>query len=211
MASGQNVPYGLYISNSSDEDCFYADKKGDFYFKKETGRSWVHTDKWNFDHVCNVETVNAGQYFDVSVDNHDDRGLEVKVSAHIGVTVSDVMKWSYVNPDGNQAKVWMGITGGPGTGISMDGGVWYDKHGDLHLKISTCNVIPHMDFGAVLVINPKTVENLEKATPVDTAVATGIAEGATLGMVTKPPKILTQSVAVVHKLGDAIGGWVKKW
>jgi len=210
MSFGQTVPSGYYISNSSDEDCFYVDKYGNFSFKKETGKEWVHTDKWNFDHICNVETVNAEQGFDVSVDNHDGRGMEVKVSAHIGVTVSDVMKWSYVNPDGNQAKVWAGVDGGPGKGVSMDAGVWYDKHGDLHLKLSTCNVIPHVDFGGEVVINPKTLSNLEKPTPVDTAVATGIAEGATLGIVTKPPKILTQSVAVVHKLGNTVGGWLKK-
>jgi len=210
MSFGQTVPSGYYVSNSSDEDCFYVDKDGNFYFKKETGWSWVHTDKWNFDHICNVETVNAKQGFDVSVDNHDGRGMEVKVSAHIGVTVSDVMKWSYVNPDGNQAKVWVGADGGPGKGVSMDAGVWYDKHGDLHLKLSTCNVIPHVDFGGEVVINPKTLSNLEKPTSVDTAVATGIAEGATLGLVTKPPKILTQSVAVVHKIGNTVGGWLKK-
>jgi hypothetical protein len=210
MSFGQEVPSGYYVSNSSDEDCFYVDKDGNFYFKKETGWSWVHTDKWNFDHICNVETVNSKQGFDVSVDNHDDRGLEVKVSAHIGVTVSDVMKWSYVNPDGNQAKVWVGADGGPGKGVSMDAGVWYDKHGDLHLKLSTCNVIPHVDFGGVLVINPKTIDDLDKPTDVDRAVATGIAEGATLGIVTKPPKILTQSVAVVHKIGNTVGGWLKK-
>jgi len=209
MPTGQTVPAGYYVSNSSDEDCFYVDKDGNFYFKKETGWSWVHTDKWNFDHICNVETVNAKQGFDVSVDNHDGRGMEVKVSAHVGVTVSDVMKWSYVNPDGNQAKVWAGVDGGPGKGVSMDAGVWYDKHGDLHLKLSTCNVIPHVDFGGAVVINPKTLSNLEKPTPVDTAVATGIAEGATLGLVTKPPKILTQTVAVAHKAVNTVIGWFK--
>jgi hypothetical protein len=209
MTSNQEVPSGYYVSNSSDEDCFYVDGKGNFYFKKQTGEKWVHTDKWNFDHICNVETVNATQGFDASLDNHDGRGMEVKVSAHIGVTVSDLMRWSYVNPNGNQAKVWAGVDGGPGKGASMDAGVWYDKHGDLHLKLSTSNVIPHVDFGGVVVINPKTISDLEKPTAADKQFAKGFTEGATLGLASKPPKVLTQGVAVVDKVGKKVLSWFK--
>ena len=143
------------------------------------------------------------------VDTHDGRGFEVKVSAHVGVTVSSVMQWSYVNADGNQAKVWAGPTGGVGDGISMDAGVWYDKDGDLHMKLSTSGVIPHMAFGADLTINPKTVDDLDKPTAGDKAFAKGFTEGATFGIADKPPKVLTQGVAVVDKIGKKVLGWLK--
>ena len=209
MAVGQKVPSGYYVSNSKDEDCFFVDAKGNYYFKKEIGLKWSRTDKWNFDRICDVTTVNEEQGVSGDVDTHDGRGLEVKVSAHIGVTVSNVMKWSYVNPDGNQAKIWAGPTGGVGDGVSMDAGVWYDKNGDLHMKLSTSGVIPHMAFGAAITINPKTITDLEKPSADDKAFAKGFTEGATLGLASKPPKVLTQGVAVVDKMGKKVLGWLK--
>jgi hypothetical protein len=210
MTTGQTVPAGYYVSNSKDEDVFFVDPKGgNYYFKKETGKKWSYTDKWNFDHICDVTTVNEEQGVSGDINTHDGRGLEVKVSAHVGVTVSNVMKWSYVNPDGNQAKIWGGPSGGVGDGVSMDAGVWYDKNGDLHLKLSTSGVIPHMAFGAELTINPKTVDNLDKPTAGDKAFATGFTEGATLDIAKKPPKILVKTVATVHKLANTVAGWFK--
>ena len=41
MATGQTVPAGYYVSNSSDEDCFYVDKDGNFYFKKESITKYI--------------------------------------------------------------------------------------------------------------------------------------------------------------------------
>jgi hypothetical protein len=178
------------------------DKNGNFYFRKEIGKKWSRTDKWNFDHICDVETVNEEQGVSASVDSHDGRGFEVKVSAHIGVTVSDVMKWHYVNPDGNQATVWAGPEGGPGDGVSVDAGVWYDKDGNIHVKFSTCGVIPHVAFGADLVINPKTVENLDKPTDADKAFSKGLTEGLTLGIADKAPPVITHTVATLHKVAD---------
>ena len=209
MTTGQTVPAGYYVSNSKDEDCFFVDPKGNYYFKKEIGLKWSRTDKWNFDHICDVTTVNEEQGVSGDVNTHDGRGLEVKVSAHIGVTVSNVMKWSYVNPDGNQAKIWAGPTGGVGDGVSLDAGVWYDKNGDLHMKLSTSGVIPHMAFGTAITINPKTITDLEKPSADDKAFAKGFTEGATLGLASKPPKILTQGVAVVDKMGKKVLGWLK--
>ena len=203
--TGQNVPPGYYVSNSSDADVFYTDKDGNFYFRKETGYKWSRTDKWNFDHICDVETVNEEQGVSASVDSHDGRGFEVKVSAHIGVTVSDVMKWHYVNPDGNQATVWAGPEGGPGEGASVDAGVWYDKEGDIHVKLSTCGVIPHVAFGADLVINPKTVEDLDKPTEDDKQFSKGLTQGLTLGISDKAPPVITDSVATIHKVADDLG------
>ena len=203
MTTGQTVPSGYYVSNSKDEDVFFVDEKGNYYFKKSVGKKWATTDKWNFDHICDVTTVNEEQGVSGDINTHDGRGLEVKVSAHVGVSVSNVMKWSYVNPDGNQAKIWGGPSGGVGAGVSMDAGVWYDKNGDLHLKLSTSGVIPHVDFGGSVVINPKTVENLDKPTAEDTAFAKGFTEGATLGIAKKPPKILVQTVATGHKLTNS--------
>ena len=153
MTTGQTVPAGYYVSNSKDEDCFFVDPKGNYFFKKEIGKKWSRTDKWNFDNICDVTTVNEEQGVSGDVDTHDGRGLEVKVSAHLGVTVSSVMQWTYVNPDGNQAKVWAGPTGGVGDGVSMDAGVWYDKNGDLHLKLSTSGVIPHVAFGTAITLS----------------------------------------------------------
>ena len=209
MTPGQKVPAGYYVSNSKDEDVFFVDSKGNYYFKKETGQKWSRTDKWNFDHICDVTTVNEKQGVSADVDTHEARGYEDKVSAHVGVTVSSVMQWSYVNADGNQAKVWAGPTGGVGDGISMDAGVWYDKNGDLHMKLSTSGVIPHMAFGADLTINPKTVDDLDKPTAGDKAFAKGFTEGATFGIADKPPKVLTQGVAVVDKIGKKVLGWLK--
>ena len=209
MAVGQKVPSGYYVSNSKDEDCFFVDAKGNYYFKKEIGLKWSRTDKWNFDRICDVTTVNEEQGVSGDVDTHDGRGLEVKVSAHIGVTVSSGMQWTYVNPDGNQAKVWAGPTGGVGDGVSLDAGVWYDKNGDLHMKLSTSGVIPHMAFGTAITINPKTITDLEKPSADDKAFAKGFTEGATLGIADKPPKILTQGVAVVDKMGKKVLGWLK--
>ena len=203
--TGQKVPPGYYVSNSSDADVFYADKSGNFYFKKEIGDKWSRTDKWNFDHICDVETVNEEQGVSASVDSHDGRGIEVKVSAHIGVTVSDVMKWHYVNPDGNQATVWAGPEGGPGDGVSVDAGVWYDKEGNIHMKLSTCGVIPHVAFGTDLVINPKTVEDLGKPTDADKAFAKGLTQGLTLGISDKAPPVITHTVATLHKVADDLG------
>jgi hypothetical protein len=181
--TGQEVPSGYYVSNSSDADVFYVDKRGNFYFRKEIGKKWSRTDKWNFDHICDVETVNA----------------------HIGVTISDVMKWHYVNPDGNQATVWAGPEGGPGEGVSVDAGVWYDKNGDIHVKFSTCGVIPHLAFGTSLVINPKTVEDLDKPTADDKAFSKGLTQGLTLGIADKAPPVITHTVATLHKLADDLG------
>jgi len=209
MTTGQTVPAGYYVSNSKDEDCFFVDPKGNYFFKKEIGKKWSRTDKWNFDNICDVTTVNEEQGVSGDVDTHDGRGLEVKVSAHLGVTVSSVMQWTYVNPDGNQAKIWAGPTGGVGDGVSMDAGVWYDKNGDLHLKLSTSGVIPHVAFGTAITINPKTITDLEKPSADDKAFAKGFTEGATLGIADKPPKILTQGVAVVDKVGKKVLGWLK--
>ena len=209
MTTGQTVPPGYYVSNSVDEDVFCVTKTNNFYFKKARSKKWARTDSWNFDHLCDVETVNEVQGVSGDVNTHDGRGLEVSVSAHIGVTVSDVMKWHYVNPDGNQATLWAGPEGGPGKGVSMDVGVWYDKNGNVHMKLSASGVIPHFDFGGEVVINPKTVENLEKPTADDKAFAKGFTEGATLGIADKPPKILTQGVAVVDKVGKKVLGWFK--
>ena len=209
MTAGQKVPDGYYVSNSKDEDCFFVDPKGNYYFKKEIGKKWSRTDKWNFDNICDVTTVNEEQGVSGDVDTHDGRGLEVKVSAHIGVTVSNVMQWTYVNPDGNQAKVWAGPTGGVGDGVSMDAGVWYDKNGDLHLKLSTSGVIPHVAFGTAITINPKTITDLEKPSADDKAFAKGFTEGATLGLASKPPKVLTEGVAVADKVGKKVLGWFK--
>jgi hypothetical protein len=181
------------------------DKRGNFYFRKEIGKKWSRTDKWNFDHICDVETVNEEQGVSASVDSHDGRGMEIKVSAHIGVTVSDVMKWHYVNPDGNQATVWAGPEGGPGEGVSVDAGVWYDKNGDIHVKFSTCGVIPHLAFGTSLVINPKTVEDLDKPTADDKAFSKGLTQGLTLGIADKAPPVITHTVATLHKLADDLG------
>ena len=203
--TGQNVPPGYYVSNSSDADVFYADKGGNFYFKKEVGDKWSRTDKWNFDHICDVETVNEQQGVSASVDSHDGRGMEIKVSAHIGVTVADVMKWQYVNPDGKQATGWAGPEGGPGEGMSLDAGVWYDKDGNIHVKFSTCGVIPHVAFGTSLVINPKTVEDLDKPTDVDKAFAKGLTQGLTLGISDKAPPVITHTVATLHKVADDLG------
>ncbi|MAH46639.1 hypothetical protein CMI37_12480 [Candidatus Pacearchaeota archaeon] len=202
---GQEVPSGYYVSNSSDADVFYADKSGNFYFKKEIGDKWSRTDKWNFDHICDVETVNEEQGVAASVDSHDGRGMEIRVSAHIGVTVSDVMKWHYINPDGNQATVWAGPEGGPGEGASVDAGVWYDKDGNIHVKFSTCGVIPHVAFGTDLVINPKTVEDLGKPTADDKVFAKGLTQGLTLGISDKAPPVITHTVAALHKLADGLG------
>ena len=209
MTTGQKVPAGYYVSNSKDEDCFFVDPKGNYYFKKEIGLKWSRTDKWNFDHICDVTTVNEEQGVSGDVNTHDGRGLEVKVSAHIGVTASSVMQWTYVNPDGNQAKIWAGPTGGVGDGVSLDAGVWYDKNGDLHMKLSTSGVIPHMAFGAAITINPKTITDLEKPSADDKAFAKGFTEGATLGIADKPPKVLTEGVAVVDKMGKKVLGWFK--
>ena len=209
MTTGQTVPAGYYVSNSKDEDCFFVDPKGNYYFKKEIGLKWSRTDKWNFDHICDVTTVNEEQGVSGDVDTHDGRGLEVKVSAHVGVTASSVMQWTYVNPDGNQAKVWAGPTGGVGDGVSLDAGVWYDKNGDLHMKLSTSGVIPHMAFGTAITINPKTITDLEKPSADDKAFAKGFTEGATLGIADKPPKVLTEGVAVVDKMGKKVLGWFK--
>tara|TARA_R110002051_G_scaffold318709_1_gene401427 strand:+ start:2604 stop:3233 length:630 start_codon:yes stop_codon:yes gene_type:complete len=209
MTTGQKVPAGYYVSNSKDEDCFFVDPKGNYYFKKEIGLKWSRTDKWNFDHICDVTTVNEEQGVSGDVDTHDGRGLEVKVSAHVGVTASSVMQWTYVNPDGNQAKVWAGPTGGVGDGVSLDAGVWYDKNGDLHMKLSTSGVIPHMAFGTAITINPKTITDLEKPSADDKAFAKGFTEGATLGIADKPPKILTEGVAVVSNMGKKITSWFK--
>ena len=203
--TGQEVPPGYYVSNSSDADVFYADKSGNFYFKKEIGDKWSRTDKWNFDHICDVETVNEQQGVSASVDSHDGRGMEIKVSAHIGVTVSDVMKWHYVNPDGNQATVWAGPEGGPGDGVSVDAGVWYDKEGNIHMKLSTCGVIPHLAFGTSLVINPKTVDDLGKPTESDKQFSKGLTEGLTLGISDKAPPVITHTVATLHKVADDLG------
>ena len=38
MTTGQKVPAGYYVSNSKDEDVFFVDPKGNYYFKKETGK-----------------------------------------------------------------------------------------------------------------------------------------------------------------------------
>ena len=209
MTTGQTVPAGYYVSNSKDEDCFFVDSKGNYFFKKEIGKKWSRTDKWNFDNICDVTTVNEEQGVSGDVDTHEGRGLEVKVSAHLGVTVSSVMQWTYVNPDGNQAKIWAGPTGGVGDGVSMDAGVWYDKNGDLHMKLSASGVIPHVAFGTAITINPKTITDLEKPSADDKAFAKGFTEGATLGIADKPPKILTQGVAVVDKVGKKVLGWLK--
>ena len=215
MTTGQTVPPGFYISNAKNESTLYADKDGAFYFrdKVSTGQKWVKTDKWNFDHLCSVETVNATQGADLSMDDHDGRGMEVKVSAHIGVSVTDVVKWHYVNPDGNQATLWAGPDVGAGEGMSMDCGVWYDKDGDIHVKMATSGVIPHVAFGANIVLNPKTITNAEnsltKPTADDKAFSKGLVEGMTGDIVTKPPKVVTGAVAAVHKVADKVWSWIK--
>jgi hypothetical protein len=201
--TGQHVPYGFYVSNSKDEDVFDVNKDG-IYFRKATGTEWCRTDQWNFDHLCDVETVNATQGVSADVETHDGRGLEVKVTAHVGVTLSDVVKWHYVNPDGNQAMIWTGPSGGPGAGVSVDVGVWYDKHGDVHMKMAEGGIIPHLDFGVAVTINPKTVENLTKPTAEDKAFSKGLVQGLTLGIASKPPPVMTKTVATVHKLADAV-------
>ena len=205
MSDGQNVPAGYYVSNSTDEACFLVDAKGNYYFKKATGKTWSKTDKWNFDHICDVETVNEQQGVSADVNTHDGRGLEVSVSAHIGVSVSDVMKWHYVNPDGNAVTLWGGPSAGVGAGVSADVGLWYDKNGDIHMKFAASGVIPHIDFGASIVINPKTVEDLDKPTAGDKAFANGFTEGATLGLAHKSPEVVTKTVATIHKFADDIG------
>jgi len=115
------------------------------------------------------------------------------------------MKWHYVNPDGNQATVWAGPEGGPGEGMSLDAGVWYDKEGNIHVKFSTCGVIPHVAFGADLVINPKTVEDLDKPTADDKAFSKGLTQGLTLGIADKAPPVITHTVATLHKVADDLG------
>jgi len=205
MADGQTVPAGYYVSNSKDEDCFFVDAKGNYYFKKATGEKWSTTDKWNFDHLCDVTTVNAEQGVSADVNTHDGRGLEVSVSAHVGVSVSSVMKWKYMNPDGNAATLWAGPTAGVGAGASADVGVWYDKDGNIHMKFGTSGVIPHMDFGASVVINPKTVEDLDKPTAEDKAFSKGFTEGITLGIAHKSPPVITKTVATIHKFADDVG------
>jgi hypothetical protein len=110
-----------------------------------------------------------------------------------------------VNPDGNQATVWAGPEGGPGEGASVDAGVWYDKDGNIHVKFSTCGVIPHVAFGTDLVINPKTVEDLGKPTAADKAFAKGLTQGLTLGISDKAPPVITHSVATLHKVADDLG------
>jgi len=215
MASGQTVPAGFYVSNSKNESTFYADKNGGFYFrdKLETGQKWVKTDKWNFDHLCTVQTVDATQGADISMDDHDGRGLEIKVSAQIGASITDVIKWHYINPDGNQATLWAGPSVGVGEGISADCGVWYDKDGDIHVKITSSGVIPHLCFGANLVINPRTVQSAEKSltkpTAQDKAFSTGLMEGVTGGIVTTPPPVVTGAVATVHKVANKVWSWIK--
>ena len=77
MTTGQTVPAGYYVSNSKDEDCFFVDPKGNYYFKKEIGLKWSRTDKWNFDHICDVTTVNEEQGVSGDINTHDGRGLEV--------------------------------------------------------------------------------------------------------------------------------------
>jgi hypothetical protein len=206
MSEGQQVPLGYYVSNSADEDVFDVTKTG-IFFRKSSGASWSRTDKWNFDHLCNVETLDATQGAGVGISTHDDRGFEV--SAHVGVTLSDVVKWEYVNPDGNQATVWAGPDGGPGEGVSVDVGVWYDKHGDVHMKLAESGIIPHLDFGADVVINPKTVEALTKPTAEDKAFSKGFVQGITLGISNKPPPVLIKGVATVHKLADDVDKWLK--
>ena len=201
--TGQHVPYGFYVSNSTAEDVFDVNKDG-IYFRKATGTEWCRTDQWNFDHLCDVETVNATQGVSADVETHDGRGLEVKVTAHVGVTLSDVVKWHYVNPDGNQATVWAGSSGGPGAGVSVDVGVWYDNHGDVHMKLAEGGIIPHLDFGVAVTINPTTVENLTHPTAEDKAFSKGFIKGSTLGIASKSPPVVTKTVATVHKLADDV-------
>ena len=87
----------------------------------------------------------------------------------------------------------------------MDAGVWYDKDGNIHVKFSTCGVIPHVAFGTNLVINPKTVEDLGKPTADDKAFAKGLTQGLTLGIADKAPPVITHSVATLHKVADDLG------
>jgi hypothetical protein len=202
------IPRGFYVSNSPDEDVFDVTTDG-IYFRKATGTQWYRTDQWNFDHLCDMETVNATQGASVDVNTHDERGLEVKVTAHVGVTLSDVVKWTYVSPDGNQATIWAGPSGGPGEGVSLDVGVWYDKHGDVHMKIAEGGIIPHLDFGADVVINPKTIQALTKPTAEDKAFSKGFVQGITLGIASNPPPVLTKAVATVHKVANDIDNWLK--
>lgn len=208
---GQAIPPGFYVSNSADEDVFCVAKDHSIYFKKSRGRKWSYTDKWNFDHVIDVTTINEVQGASASIDTHDGRGIEVKVSAHVGVTAKSIMKWHYVGPDSNQATLWVGPEGGVGGGVSADVGVWYDADGDIHMKFSTSGVIPHIDFGGALVVNPKSVEDLSDPTSDDKAFAKGFTEGATFGVASKPPKILSQGVAVISKVGSAVGKKVLSW
>jgi hypothetical protein len=63
-------------------------------------------------------------------------------------------------------------------------------------------VIPHLAFGTSLVINPKTVENLDKPTEADKQFSKGLTEGLTLGIASKPPPVITHTVATLHKLAD---------
>ena len=58
-------------------------------------------------------------------------------------------------------------------------------------------------------INPKTISDLEKPTAADKQFAKGFTEGATLGLASKPPKVLTQGVAVVDKVGKKVLSWFK--
>ena len=204
----QATPLGFYVSNSPDEDVFDVTKAG-IYFRKSSGASWSRTDQWNFDHLCDVETVDATQGVSADINTHDDRGFEVKVSAHVGVTLSDVVKWKYVNPDGNQATVWAGPDGGPGEGVSVDLGVRNDNHNNVHMKFAESGVIPHMDFGAEVVINPKTIQALTKPTAEDNAFSKGFVQGITFGSAKKSPPVLTKAVATVHKVADDVDDWLK--
>ena len=62
-----------------------------------------------------------------------------------------------------------------------------------------------MAFGADLVINPKTVENLDKPTESDKQFSKGLTEGLTLGISDKAPPVITHSVATLHKVADDLG------
>jgi hypothetical protein len=66
-----------------------------------------------------------------------------------------------------------------------------------------------MAFGTAITINPKTISDLDKPSAADKAFAKGFTEGATFGIANKPPKVLTQGVAVVDKVGKKILGWLK--
>ncbi len=73
------------------------------------------------------------------------------------------------------------------------------------MKFGTSGVIPHMDFGASVVINPKTVEDLDKPTAGDKAFSNGFTEGITLGIAHKSPAVITKTVATIHKFADDVG------